>query len=472
LSVTRGIAQCLKGDCAELGVVAQCLKGDCAELGVVAQCLKGDCAESGIVTIGSIVFFSPKQIDLFDLRKPQFIFSQRFVSNHMNWPFYKAGHVRRRFRPRSGQTRNLEVKLRMNLNSTQQCTDMDELLRPVSHDSPSGDPHCYSRNLRERFLALRKPESPSGDDDTSFRRAADWEEIIELAHTALANQTKDLRIVCHLIEAETKQNGFAGLRNGLGLLTSFVADCWDRCNPPVDDGDVEVRTAPIENMLDDEQRGICFPVSVRQIPLLGDDKINCGFIEYQKLKNSKDNEKQKELDEILSATDARQFSELAGNINATLESLDELKIVLDTKLDEMAPGLTYLKAAIQDCQRLVKEYLPKLTVIENDDCSIAECDSLDTAPSRTHESIDEPQSTNQTVQKQAMKSRTDAYRQLSEAAEFLQKIEPHSPIPYLVFRAVELGRLPFPKLVTQLVREEQILSELRREFGIDDVKEE
>lgn len=373
----------------------------------------------------------------------------------------------------SGRTRNPEVKRRMTLNSTQPCTDLDDLLRPVSQDSPSGDPHCYSRNLREQFLALRKPESPSGDDDRSYRRAADWEEIIELAHSSLTNQTKDLRIICHLIEAEAKQNGFVGLRKGLGLLTSFVADCWDRSNPPIDDGDVEVRTAPIENMLDDEQRGICFPVSVRQIPLLGNDKINCGFLEYQKLKNSTDSDQTKKLDEILSVTDAKRFSELASNINATLESLDELKIVLDTKLDEMAPGLTYLKAAIQDCQRLVKEYLPKLTVIENDDCSTnASKVSAESGSGGTQDSQYQPQSTNQTVQKQAMKSRTDAYRQLSDAAEFLQKIEPHSPIPYLVFRAVELGRLPFPKLVTQLVREEQILSELRREFGIDDVTEE
>ncbi len=66
----------------------------------------------------------------------------------------------------------------------------------------------------------------------------------------------------------------------------------------------------------------------------------------------------------------------------------------------------------------------------------------------------------------ALDSRGAAYRQLTQAAEYLQQTEPHSPIPYLVHRAVKLGQLPFPKLVQQLVREEGILNEPCREFGI------
>jgi type VI secretion system protein ImpA len=49
----------------------------------------------------------------------------------------------------------------------------------------------------------------------------------------------------------------------------------------------------------------------------------------------------------------------------------------------------------------------------------------------------------------------------------LQQIEPHSPIPYLVKRAVRLGSLPFPLLIQQMVRDANMLGELNREFGID-----
>jgi type VI secretion system protein ImpA len=48
----------------------------------------------------------------------------------------------------------------------------------------------------------------------------------------------------------------------------------------------------------------------------------------------------------------------------------------------------------------------------------------------------------------------------------LKELEPHSPIPYLIQRAVELGSLPFPELIKELVRDQKILTDLNRELGI------
>jgi len=45
-------------------------------------------------------------------------------------------------------------------------------------------------------------------------------------------------------------------------------------------------------------------------------------------------------------------------------------------------------------------------------------------------------------------------------------LEPHSPIPYLVQRAVELGAMPFPQLMRALIRDANTLTELSRELGI------
>ncbi len=73
---------------------------------------------------------------------------------------------------------------------------------------------------------------------------------------------------------------------------------------------------------------------------------------------------------------------------------------------------------------------------------------------------------NQGSRAAAAGSRADAYRQLAAAADLLQRLEPHSPIPYLVKRAVELGALPFPQLMKALIREPNVLAELTREFGL------
>jgi predicted component of type VI protein secretion system len=50
-----------------------------------------------------------------------------------------------------------------------------------------------------------------------------------------------------------------------------------------------------------------------------------------------------------------------------------------------------------------------------------------------------------------IRSREDAYRQLSEIADYLAKVEPHSPTPYLVRRAVSWGEMSLAELLKELV---------------------
>ena len=47
-------------------------------------------------------------------------------------------------------------------------------------------------------------------------------------------------------------------------------------------------------------------------------------------------------------------------------------------------------------------------------------------------------------------SREDAYRQLGVIAEYLARYEPHSPVPYLIQRALEWGSKPLPVLLREL----------------------
>ena len=63
------------------------------------------------------------------------------------------------------------------------------------------------------------------------------------------------------------------------------------------------------------------------------------------------------------------------------------------------------------------------------------------------------------------------YQQLDQAATLLQQLEPHSPIPYLIKRAVELGALSFPELMRRLIRDADVLLAMNRELGIKEPEE-
>lgn len=47
-------------------------------------------------------------------------------------------------------------------------------------------------------------------------------------------------------------------------------------------------------------------------------------------------------------------------------------------------------------------------------------------------------------------TRAEAYRALDQAAELLLRIEPHSPVPYLVKRSVRWGSLSLSELYAEL----------------------
>ncbi len=64
-------------------------------------------------------------------------------------------------------------------------------------------------------------------------------------------------------------------------------------------------------------------------------------------------------------------------------------------------------------------------------------------------------------------SRDEAFRWLEAAADYLLAAEPHSPVPYLVRRAVAWGRLPLPQLMKEYQRSGYDLGALHNVLGLD-----
>ena len=63
-------------------------------------------------------------------------------------------------------------------------------------------------------------------------------------------------------------------------------------------------------------------------------------------------------------------------------------------------------------------------------------------------------------------SRDEAYALLDRAAEYLMRAEPHSPVPYLVKRAVSWGAMPLDELLGELLSEAGDLNQLYKLLGM------
>ena len=336
--------------------------------------------------------------------------------------------------------------------------DIDSLLLPIPGDKPAGDATAYPYRLREKLSDLRIEERAEDFDEATRPpqlKRADFASVIRLGTIALTKEAKDLRIACHLIEALTKTQGFIGLQQGLRLLKRLLSECWDRLEPNIDDGDLDSRASPIANLLDDSSRGFCFPNTVRAVPIVAGQSV----LSWQRLYSKRDADTEQEIANTQAKANPAQVAAQKQAIDGTLAELDALCQVLDERLKDNSPGLTNLRKAIEEAQLMAGAFLPKTAPspapsYPNSD-NVAPPHSAAAATS-----VDLGDFT------QVVGARDEVYAQLTRAATMLAQLEPHSPIPYLVRRAVDLGKLPFPQLMQQLIREEHILADLQREFGL------
>ena len=61
-----------------------------------------------------------------------------------------------------------------------------------------------------------------------------------------------------------------------------------------------------------------------------------------------------------------------------------------------------------------------------------------------------------------IRSRAEAYRRPEEAADYLLLTEPHSPVPYLIKRAVAWGGMNLQEVLQQIIRNDGEMQELDR----------
>jgi type VI secretion system protein ImpA len=340
--------------------------------------------------------------------------------------------------------------------SESSALDIDALLAPIPGAKPAGDATAYSYRLREKLGNLRVEERPEDFDDATRPeqlKRADYPAVVRLATEALTSQSKDLRIVCHLIEALAKSSGFAGLRDGLCLLKRLIAECWDRLEPSIEDGDLDARSSPLANLLDDPDRGFCFPNTIRQLPVFAGQSV----LSWQKVLTKKEPDDEKTIALVQAKATPQALAPIKEAIEGCLIELAELTKALDEQFKETSPGLLNLKKALEDAQRMVASLLPRSAAAPQ--ASAAASPAADQATPSAVATI--PAS-----YVNVASAREAVYGDLTRAAETLAQLEPHSPIPYLVRRAVDLGKLPFPQLMQQLIREERILTDLQREFGL------
>ncbi|KKB61228.1 type VI secretion protein [Robbsia andropogonis] len=338
---------------------------------------------------------------------------------------------------------------------------LDTLLAPIKAAMPCGRPArdspSYSQIAQER--RHDDPSLPMGAWQRDLKRA-DWLKVSQLITEMLMYESKDIQLLAWLYEAQLKQYGIAGIAPTLVLLCEMISRYWDHIHPSPSQGDYEHRANLIRSISDKNL------AALRLAPLiqLEDGKTYC-WADWERAhyherarggsRSDVDTESATlaQLQEALDATSAADFLELRARLSDALNRIDEMNTVLDQRFEGEAPSLHKTTELLGSIRSLVDGELHKQGVPLKPPAvhePLAAGVGLDSAETYTAPPPPVSGTPETLAVATAVRDRADAYARLKEIAEFLIRLEPHSPVPYLVLRATLWGRMNTTELYQEV----------------------
>ncbi|MEM6672378.1 MAG: type VI secretion system protein TssA [Planctomycetota bacterium] len=357
--------------------------------------------------------------------------------------------------------------------------EIDPLLAPIGGDSPGGSDLTADGSPSSVFYEIKGMRDEAraaerGDDlgaHVTVDEVARWRPVAELAPKILASETKDLRVVAMWIEALARTDGFAGLRDGFRLTRELVESYWDQLHPMPDEDGIETRVAPLSGLNGMGGPGVLASV-IQRIPLtqegesgpvpkwIADQAAELDRLEPD-VRASRIADGSTSMDQVHAAvaqTDPAFFADLLEDVLAALEEWRALTAVLDERAGADAPPSSQLVELFEDvasCIRhIAKDRLP-IEVAPADEDGEAQDSEAPTGSGSPAPAAG------------AIAGREQALRNLAEIADFFRRTEPHSPLAYLLERAVRWGRTPLPQLLAELIPDQGARSTFNALTGVE-----
>ena len=375
-----------------------------------------------------------------------------------------------------------EPEKEVDARSKPSVIDLDALLKPISDETPSGESVRYSGIYDEIGEARRADDDLDLGEWEHELKTADYRKVIELATNTLSNETKDLQIAAWFSEAVVREHGFLGLRDSLKLLSGLIENFWDTLFPEIDEGDEEGRVNALVWM--DREAAL----AIQRSPIT--EGAGYGLIDYRDAKTfdipenleSFDSEQQKKYNDLkkraakgnrttadkwkiaINLSKRAFYEDLDFAIKECWEEYENLNKVMEAKFDpKQVAGLGDMKKALEDIQSQTDKLLERKRDEEPD--PIEDIVTMDGETDGTGTGAGGGSGFSAGG---AINNRREALRRLTEVASFFSQTEPHSPVSYLVNRAVKWGEMPLDSWLAEVVKDQTVLGQLKETLGMNE----
>lgn len=358
--------------------------------------------------------------------------------------------------------------------------DLDALLAPLPGENPVGENLMYSGLHGEIREARRAEDNLSQGHWQRTIKTAQWPKVVELATGALANKSKDLQIGAWLSEALVQLYGFVGLRDGLKLMRGLHERFWDHVYPELEGEEGEDMDARANVMSSLDQ---ALEIPLKSLPLTkSGSSTDYSYLQWQEstkfeipedlesldassyerltqLKAQADAEKRVTGEAWRKAKDASArifYEETYAVVNECWQEYEALDREMDQRFGNQTPGLGKLKKSLDDIRTLVEKLVNEKRKLEPGPATGAAATNTETAAVATMSGAVGP-----------VASREEALRRLAEVAHYFQMTEPHSPVSYLVQRAIKWGQMPLELWLEDVIKDGSVLGQLRETLGLN-----
>jgi type VI secretion system protein ImpA len=350
---------------------------------------------------------------------------------------------------------------RENKHYSEAVAEASRLLSPISAEAPAGTSLRYEGTY-ERVREARREDDASIPQGVWERplKAANPSVAVRLCDDALASRSKDLQLAVWLADGWAVLEGLRGITRGVALVLGLCERFWETMFPELDGEGDDLRVALID-WLDDNlaQRA--------RLVRLGDERSAFSIVEWERAGTEARGDAASDAPQALSResmlakislTGSKSWVTIRGEVGAALAAVDALEHDLAQRLAALT-SLRRCKDVLRAIQAVARDVLrssgePEATSSAEDD---ARAGAPEGAPpsSGTRASGDGP-----------IASRADAYRRLTEAADYLLHTEPHSPVPYLVKRAIVWGNMSLAELLQEFIGNADDLVAVHRLLGM------
>jgi type VI secretion system protein ImpA len=369
------------------------------------------------------------------------------------------------------------------MTTAAEVIDVEALLVPISEDNAAGENLQYSGLHDEIREARRADENLEQGDWKRDLKIADWNSVFTLSIEALTDKTKDLQIAAWLSEALVKLHGLAGLRDSLKLMRGLHEQFWESVYPEIDEEDLDARANALAWM--DKQ----VATAIKGVQLTNSPTgTNFSFIDYEEAKQFDIPEdlstlETQQLDRIEAlkaqvteegklttedwakarrATRRAFFEETFALLNECWDEYQFLDGVMDEKFGRQTPGLGDIKKAIDVVRTLIENIVKEKRLSEPYASEGGDATATDGETQSDAGEAGQGFATSGG----SIRARQDAFRRLTEVADYFRIHEPHNPVSYLVQRAIKWGQMPLELWLEDVIKDGGVLGNLRETLGL------